>query len=86
VPYRGHSAKAPSRHLFFVESRERHSAKSLPSARQKALGKKTFADDFFAEPTLPSAALGKAFAECILLFAECGGRSAKNLSPVVKGT
>jgi hypothetical protein len=55
----------------------------LGCARQKALSKEAFADDFFAEPSLPSAALGKAFAECILLFAECGGRSAKNLSPVV---
>jgi len=36
----------------------------LPSARQKTLDKDAFADAFFAEWSLPSAALGKAFAEC----------------------
>ena len=39
-----------------------HSAKALPSARQKTLSKDAFADPFFAEWSLPSAALGKAFA------------------------
>ena len=48
-----------------------HSAKALPSARQKTLGKDAFADAFFAERCLPSAALDKAFAECKLCFAEC---------------
>ena len=56
----------------------RHSAKALPSARQKTLGKDVFADTFFAEWSLPSAALGKAFAECKL-----GWHSAKPVSPVV---
>jgi hypothetical protein len=42
-----------------------HSAKPLPSARQKTLGKEVFADEFFVMYSLPSAALGKAFAECI---------------------
>jgi hypothetical protein len=37
---------------------------SLPSAREKALGKEGFADALFAEPSLPSVTLGKAFAEC----------------------
>jgi hypothetical protein len=37
---------------------------SLPSAREKALGKEGFADALFAKPSLPSATLGKAFAEC----------------------
>ena len=46
-------------------------SKALPSARQKTLGKDAFADAFFAERCLPSAALGKAFAECKLGFAEC---------------
>jgi hypothetical protein len=36
----------------------------LPSAREKALGKEGFADVLFAEPSLPSVTLGKAFAEC----------------------
>ena len=60
----------------------RHSAKALPSARQKTLGKDAFADAFFAEWSLPSAALGKAFAECKLDFAECPWHSAKLLIPV----
>jgi len=33
---------------------------------------------------LPSAALGKGFAECIWAFAECIRHSAKNLNPVVQ--
>jgi hypothetical protein len=37
---------------------------SLPSAREKVLGKEGFADALCAEPSLPSATLGKAFAEC----------------------
>jgi hypothetical protein len=36
----------------------------LPGAREKVLGKKGFADALFAEPSLPSVTLGKAFAEC----------------------
>jgi len=60
-----------------------HSAKALPSARQVALGKEFFADEFFTECSLPSAALGKAFAECKAGFAECGLHSAKNQNPVV---
>ena len=43
-----------------------HSAKALPSARQKTLGKDVFANAFFAECCLPSAALGGVFAECLL--------------------
>jgi hypothetical protein len=37
---------------------------SLPSAREKVLGKEGFADTLYAEPSLPSVTLGKAFAEC----------------------
>jgi hypothetical protein len=37
---------------------------SLPSAREKVLGKEGFADALCAEPSLPSATLGKAVAEC----------------------
>jgi hypothetical protein len=56
---------------------------SLPSAREKVLGKEGFADALFAEPSLPSATLGKAFAECFYGFAGCGGPSAKLPFPVV---
>jgi hypothetical protein len=37
---------------------------SLPSAQEKVLGKEGFVDALFAEPSLPSVTLGKAFAEC----------------------
>ena len=47
----------------------------LPSA-DVTLGKETFADGFFADYSLPSAALGKAFTECISGFAECRRHSA----------
>jgi hypothetical protein len=48
------------RHVyFFAESRIRLSAKSLPNARQKTLGKEAFSDPFFAVSSLPSATLGK---------------------------
>jgi hypothetical protein len=50
---------------------------SLPSAREKVLGKEGFADVLFAEPSLPSATLGKSFAECFWGFAECFGHSVK---------
>jgi hypothetical protein len=38
--------------------------RGVPSAREKTLGKKGFADALFAEPSLPSVTLDKAFAEC----------------------
>jgi hypothetical protein len=59
-----------------------HSAKSLPSVRKKALGKEPFADEIFAECSLPSVTLGKAFAECKIAFVECLRHSAKNAIPV----
>jgi hypothetical protein len=37
---------------------------TLPSAGEKVLGKDDFADALYAEPSLPSATLGKEFAEC----------------------
>jgi hypothetical protein len=37
---------------------------TLTSAREKVLGKDGFADALCAEPSLPSATLGKAFADC----------------------
>jgi hypothetical protein len=55
----------------------------LPSAREKALGKEGFADAMCAKPSLPSATLGKAFAECFYGFAECFGHSAKRSFSVV---
>jgi hypothetical protein len=47
-----------------LSSAKWHSAKFLPSARQKILGKDAVADVQFAERSLPSVTLGKAFAEC----------------------
>jgi hypothetical protein len=38
---------------------------------KKALGKEPFADEIFAECSLPSVTLDKAFAECKIAFAEC---------------
>jgi hypothetical protein len=45
-------------------TRRRNGRFSLPSAREKALGKEAFANALFAEYSLPSVTLGKAFAEC----------------------
>jgi hypothetical protein len=55
----------------------------VPSAQEKVLGKEGFADVLCAEPSLPSATLGKAFAECFSGFAECFKHSAKPSIPVV---
>ena len=68
---------------FLCRGLARHSAKALPSARQMALGKGCFFGHFFPECPLSSAALGKAFAECIWGFAECCRHSAKRPNPVV---
>ena len=56
---------------------------ALPSALYVALGKVVFADQIFADRSLPSATLGKAFAECERPFAECFRHSAKPLNAVV---
>jgi hypothetical protein len=56
---------------------------SLPSARQKVLGKEAVADVQFAERSLPSVTLGKGFAECKIAFAVCLEHTAKKLIPVV---
>jgi hypothetical protein len=50
-----------------------------------ALGKETTVDVQFAERSLPSVTLGKAFAECKIAFAECLRHTAKELCPVVTG-
>jgi hypothetical protein len=55
----------------------------LPSARQKVLDKEAVADVQFAERSLPSVTLGKAFAECKMAFAVCLEHTAKKLIPVV---
>ena len=55
---------------FFAECDLAH-GKSLPSAREKALGKAGFAGRRKAVCALPSATLGQQFAECFSAFAEC---------------
>jgi hypothetical protein len=87
--HKGHSAKPPSPSpgavtaAFLCRVLSGTRQRSLPSAREKALGKEGFADALFAEPSLPSVTLGKAFAECFQGFAECFRHSAKRLIPVV---
>jgi hypothetical protein len=68
---------------FSLPSAKWHSAKSLPSARQKVLGKDAVADVQFAKRSLPSVTLGKAFAECKIAFAVCLRHTAKELISVV---
>jgi hypothetical protein len=58
-------------------TRRRNGCFSLPSVRQKVLGKEGFADALCAEPSLPSATLGKDFAERFYGFADCFRHSAK---------
>jgi hypothetical protein len=88
--HKGHSAKPPSPSpgavtaAFLCRVLSGTRQRSLPSAREKALGKEGFADALFAEPSLPSVILGKAFAECFQGFAECFRHSAKRLIPVVR--
>jgi hypothetical protein len=65
---------------LFAECHRRHSAKdpspslardgdfSLPSARQKVLGKEAVANVQFVKRSLPSVTLGKAFAKCKIVF------------------
>jgi hypothetical protein len=66
----GHSAKTPSPSpgavtaAFLCRVPPGTWQTSLPSAREKVLGKEGFADALCAEPSFPSATLGKAFAEC----------------------
>jgi hypothetical protein len=80
----------------FAECRRRHSAKDpSPSLgavtvtflcrvpRQKVLGKEAVVDVQFAERSLPSVTLDKAFAECKIAFAVCLEHTAKELIPVV---
>jgi hypothetical protein len=78
-----HSAKDPSPSLGTVTVTFLCRVPTLPSARQKVLGKEAVADVQFAERSLPSVTLGKAFAECKIAFAECLRHSAKELCPVV---
>jgi hypothetical protein len=50
---------------------------------KKSTRQKPFADEIFAEGSLPSVTLGKAFAECKIAFAECLRHLTKNAIPVV---
>jgi hypothetical protein len=50
---------------------------------KKVLGKEPFADEIFAECSLPSVTLDKGFAECKIAFAEFLRHSAKSAIPVV---
>jgi hypothetical protein len=50
---------------------------------EKVLDKEFFADKIFVEYSLLSVTLGKGFAECKMVFAECLRHLAKNASPVV---
>jgi hypothetical protein len=65
-----HSAKTPSpspvavTEAFICRVLSGTRQTTLPSARKKVLGKDGFADTLYVEPSLPSATLGKAFAEC----------------------
>jgi hypothetical protein len=70
---------------FSLPSAKWHSTKSLPSARQKVLGKEAVADVQFVERSLPSVVLGKAFVECKIAFAECLRHTTKELISVVYG-
>ena len=80
---------ALGKEFFFkkIIRRRRSSAdgvKSLPSARNLALGKAAFTGRGFDEGSLLSVALGKGLAECKAAFAECNRHSAKSPPPVVK--
>jgi len=80
-----HSAKPASNvdGSYFLPSAGLALGKDFAECRFLALGKEIFADKIFAEIPLPSAALGKAFAECLDGFAECPQHSAKRASAVV---
>jgi len=69
--------------VIFLPSAGLALGKDFAECRFLALGKEIFADKIFAERPLPSAALGKAFAECLAGFAECPQHSAKRASAVV---
>jgi hypothetical protein len=67
--HQGHSGKPPSPSpgavttAFICQVLPSTRQTSLPSAREKVLGKEVFVDVLFTEPSLPSVTLGKAFAE-----------------------
>jgi hypothetical protein len=76
---KGNSAKTPSPSLgavttaFLCRVLPGTWQTSLPSAREKVLGKEGFADALCAEPSLPSAILDKAFAECFKALLSASG-------------
>ena len=69
--------------VIFLPSADLALGKDFAECRFLTLGKEIFADKIFAERLLSSAALGKAFAECLAGFAECPQHSAKRASAVV---
>jgi hypothetical protein len=74
VPFVGHSAKKALPRAALDKVRLPGTRQtSLPSAREKILGKEAFADVLFAEPSLPSATLGKAFVECFWALPSASG-------------
>ena len=69
VPMRGTRQRGRHRGLaittaFLCRVPSWHSGNPLPSARHAALGKEAFAVKGYADSSLPSATLGKDFAEC----------------------
>jgi len=76
----------PSRRLSFAECRRgtREILCRVPDMRHSA--KKPFVVKGYADSSLPSAALGKGFAECKAFFAECNcTRQSTRLLQLVKG-
>jgi len=76
VPTRGTRQRGRHRDLavttaFLCRVPSWHSGNPLPMARHEALGKEAFAVKGYADSSLPSAALGKGFAKCKVLFVEC---------------
>jgi hypothetical protein len=72
--------------MFFFAECFLKLGKVFAECPKKTLGKEPFADEIFAECSLPSVTLGKTFAECKIAFAECLRHLAKNAIPVVEGT
>jgi hypothetical protein len=66
--------------ILNLPSAFRHSVKSLPIVRKKYSAKK-----HLPIKCLPSVTLGKGFAKCKMVFAECLRHSTKNAIPIVLG-